>query len=143
MTNNNHSLRADINDCRIIKLPTHCDPAGNLIVAQNSNNLPFAIERVFYIYDIPTDAHRGGHAHYREQQLIVAAAGCFDVEVTDGTTSRTFTLRRPSEALYVPAGLWRAMKNFAGASVCLTLSSTHYDENDYIRNFDQYLSLLK
>lgn len=142
MKNNADShATSDISRCHIINLSHIGHPYGTLTVAQNSGELPFAIRRVFYIYDIPTDSLRGGHSHHKEQQLIIAAAGCFDVTVDDGTSKQTYTLRRPYEALYVPAGIWRSMHGFSAGSVCLTLSSTDYDETDYVRRYDKFLEL--
>lgn len=132
-----------IDDCRIIRLEHHPDSCGTLTVAQNSDAIPFAIRRLYYIYDIPSDAERGGHSHHCEQRLLVAVAGCFDVKVCDGVSWRTFTLKRPSEALYIPAGLWRTLENFSAGSVVLALSSTKFDENDYVRDFDEFVKLKK
>lgn len=137
---NSHET-ADISECRILTLPHHPHEMGTLTVAQNSDGLPFAIKRIFYIYDIPAESERGGHSHHLMDELIIAASGCFDVKITDGRNERTFTLRRPYEALYVPAGIWRSLHNFSSGSVCLTLCSTKFDENDYVRRFNDYLKL--
>ncbi|MEF2643420.1 MAG: FdtA/QdtA family cupin domain-containing protein [Paramuribaculum sp.] len=128
-----------IDDCRIISLERHPHNYGTLTVAQNSDELPFAIKRIYYIYDIPTDTRRGGHCHNTDQCIIVATAGCFDVTVSDGISSRTFTLRRPYEGLYVPAGIWDSLSNFSSGSIALVLSSTNFDETDYIRHFDDFV----
>lgn len=140
-SNNHRDARTE--QCRIISLDRKCHPYGALTVAQNNGKLPFLIRRVFYIHDIPAGSVRGGHSHHHEQQLIIAACGCFDVTVTDGTTERTFTLRRPDEALYIPAGIWRILHDFSSGSVCLTLSSTKFDENDYVRCYADFLKLKK
>lgn len=140
MTMNSHET-ANISECRILTLPHHPHEMGTLTVAQNSDGLPFAIKRIFYIYDIPADSERGGHSHHVEQQLIIAVGGCFDVRVSDGRNERIFTLRRPYEGLYIPAGIWRSLHNFSSGSVCLTLSSTKFNENDYVRHYDDFLKL--
>lgn len=132
-----------VNDCRIISLERHQHSCGSLTVAQNSDELPFAIKRIFYIYDIPTEAERGGHSHYNEQQIIVAASGCFDVKIFDGDKWRTFTLKKPYEALYIPPGLWRALDNFSSGCIVLTLSSILFDENDYIRDLNDFVKQKK
>ena len=130
-----------VGDCKIVTLPHHLNKSGTLTVAENSNALPFAVQRIYYIYDIPAAAERGGHSLYLEQKLIVAVAGCIDVTVFDGTETLTFTLRRPYEALYVPPGLWRTLGNFSSGSVALVLSSTHFDEADYVRDLDTFINL--
>lgn len=142
MTTARQQLIADLDDCRIVELERHIHPArGSLTVAQDGPALPLTIRRVFYIYDIPAEAVRGGHAHHLMNELIVAASGCFDVTLTDGRSTRTVTLRRPSQGLYVPAGIWRSLSGFSSGAVCLTLCDTDYEEADYIRDYDRYLSL--
>lgn len=128
-----------VDDCRIISLERHPHCHGTLTVAQNSDELPFAIKRIYYIYDIPTDTNRGGHCHNTDQCIIVATAGCFDVSVSDGRASRTFTLRRPYEGLYIPAGIWDSLSGFSSGCIALVLSSTNFDENDYIRRYDDFV----
>ncbi len=130
-----------IDDCRIINLNRNHHQMGTLTVAENSDALPFAIRRVFYIYDIPAGAERGGHSHHMEEQLIIAACGCFDIVISDGRNQRTLTMRKPYEGLYIPAGIWRSLHNFSSGSVCLTLCSTKFDESDYVRHFDDFLKL--
>lgn len=128
-------------DCRIIQLESHVNPRGTLTVAQNGDSIPFDIKRLYYIFDIPTDSERGGHSHFREQRLLIAVSGCFDVTVCDGYENCTFTLRRPNEALYIPPGLWRTLHDFSSGCVVLAISSTNYDEADYVRDFNQFISL--
>ncbi|MCC8070530.1 MAG: FdtA/QdtA family cupin domain-containing protein [Bacteroidales bacterium] len=124
-----------VDDCRLLTLPRRVYPEGAFTIAENGDALPFAIKRIFYIYDIPTDTERGGHAHWREGQIIVAVSGCFDLSIYDGCEWRTFTLRRPYEAVYVPAGLWNRLSHFSAGCVCLVLCSTAYDANDYLRDW--------
>ena len=130
-----------VDDCRMITLPHYRLSDGTVTVAQNSDVIPFAIARIYYIYDIPSGSERGGHSHHHEQRLLVAASGCFDVKVCDGRRWRTFTLRDPHEALYIPSGLWRTLENFSAGSVAPALSSTKYDETDYVRDFDEFVRL--
>lgn len=132
---------ASTGDCRMVALQRHQNPAGTIAVAQNDDMLPFAIRRVFYIYDIPSDTSRGGHCHTSCEEMIVAVSGSFDVTVTDGRDTRTFTLNRPYNALYIPAGVWLSLNNFTSGCVCLTLCSEQYDETNYIRDYDEYLRL--
>lgn len=127
----------------IIEFKRIADPRGNLSVITHPDGCPFPIRRVFYIYDIPADAMRGGHAHHVMNELIIAVSGCFDVEVTDGKSTRLFTLRRPNEGLLLPAGFWRSLSGFSSGSVCLTLCDTDFDEADYIRDFNEYLQIKK
>lgn len=138
---NGHSTSL-VSQCRIIELPRLGDLAGSLTpVVNGQGQLPFDTRRVYYLYDIPADAERGGHSHYCEQRLIVAAAGCFDVAVSDGKSWRTYTLNRPYRGLYVPQGLWRVLNNFSSGSVALALCSTPYSEDDYVRSFNEFLAL--
>lgn len=126
-----------LDDCRIIDLSRHRHPNGSLTVVDNAENI-FPIRRVFYLYDVPGDSERGGHSHYRAHELIIAASGAFDVTLTDGADSRTFTLNRPYKALYIPNGIWRSLNNFSSGSVSLVLTSELYSEADYCRSMTQY-----
>lgn len=129
--------RNTLDDCRIIDLSRHRHPNGSLTVVDNAENI-FPIRRVFYLYDVPGDSERGGHSHYRAHELIIAASGAFDVTLTDGADSRTFTLNRPYKALYIPNGIWRSLDNFSSGSVSLVLTSELYSEADYCRSMSQY-----
>ncbi len=124
---------------RIIDLPKFEDPRGNLSFIEENNHIPFKIERAYWIYDVPGGQVRGGHAFKEQQELIVALSGSFDVVVDDGQTKQTFSLNRSYYGLYVPPGMWRQMENFSTNSLALVLSSTHYSEDDYIRDYDDYL----
>lgn len=131
-----------VGDARIIDLPRHRHPNGSLTVAENgAEGMPFAVRRVFYLFDVPADAERGGHSHHRAQELIVALSGSFDVVLDDGRSTRRFTLNRPYRALYVPTGLWRVLDNFSGGAVCLVLTSETFSEDDYVRSYDTFLEL--
>ncbi len=130
-----------VNDCRIITLARNAHENGSLSVVENNGDFPFTIKRVYYLYDIPGDAERGGHAHRDNRSLIIAVSGCFEVTLDDGHEKRNFTLNRPYNALYVPAGLWREIRDFSSGSVCLVLTSENYSEEDYVRDYDHFLSL--
>ncbi len=129
--------------CRIIDLPRHRHANGSLSVVENgAEGMPFDVRRVFYLYDVPADATRGGHSHYRATELIVALTGSFDVVLDDGKRPPVrFTLNRPYRALYIPAGIWRTLDNFSGAAVCMVLTSERYSEADYVRQYDRFIQL--
>ena len=118
------------------------DPRGNLTPIENGVDIPFPIERIYYLYDVPGGSNRGGHAHRELQQLIVAVSGSFDVTLDDGTTRHKFHLNRPYFGLYVGPMTWREIDNFSSASVCLVLASKKYDEDDYFRNFKDFTDAL-
>lgn len=124
---------------QIIHLPKFIDPRGNLSFIEEGIHLPFKIERVYWIYDVPGGEKRGGHAFREQQELIVALSGSFDVHINDGKEKAEFTLNRSYSGLYIPNGLWREMVNFSTNSVAMVLSSTHYSELDYIRDFNEFL----
>ena len=130
---------ATIDDCRIIELGRHHGSKGNLTEVENGKIAGFDTERVFFIYDIPGGASRGGHAHKTLRELIRAASGSFDVYINDGTRERTFHLNRPSQALLLSAGVWEELRNFSSGAVALVLASEHYAPEDYIRNFDEFI----
>lgn len=130
---------ATIDDCRIIELGRHHGSKGNLTEVENGKIAGFDAERVFFIYDIPGGASRGGHAHKTLRELIIAASGSFDVYINDGTRERTFHLNRPSQALLLSAGVWEELRNFSSGAVALVLASEHYAPEDYIRNFDEFI----
>ena len=126
----------------IINLPKFEDPRGNLTFIEEENHVPFKIERVYWIYDVPGGQHRGGHAFIKQQEFIVALSGSFDVMVDDGKEKQIFHLNRSYYGLYIPCGLWREMNNFSTNSLALVLSSTFYDEHDYIRDYKSFLTWL-
>lgn len=127
-----------IEKCRIIELPRINDPRGNLTYIEAGGQAPFDIKRVYYLYDIPGGAERGGHAHKELQQLIVAMSGSFDVILDDGNTGERVHLNRSYYGLYVDQMVWREMDNFSSGAVCMVLASTHYDESDYYRDYDEF-----
>lgn len=124
---------------RIIQLSKIADPRGNLSVIEELKDIPFKIERTFWIYDVPGGETRGGHAYKETQEFIVALSGSFDVVLDDGKEKKTFSLNRSYNGLYVPKGLWRVMENFSTNSLALVLSSTKYDKDDYIRDYQEFL----
>ncbi len=130
-----------LKDVRLIELPKFTDPRGNLSVIEELKNIPFRIERTYWIYDVPGGEHRGGHAYRDNQEFIVSLSGSFDVVLDDGSEKKSFSLNRSYYGLYVPKGLWREMENFSTNSLALILSSAPYDIGDYIRNYDEFLSL--
>ena len=130
-----------IDDVRIIELPKFLDARGNLSFAEQGNQIPFAIKRTYWIYDVPGGEARGGHAYMNNQEFIIALSGAFDVVVDDGKNKKAFSLNRSYFGLYVPAGLWRTMENFSTNSFALEFGSEHYDKEDYIRDYDQFLKL--
>ncbi len=126
-------------DCTVIELSKHHHEKGNITVVENDFTVPFEVKRVYYLYDIPGGESRGGHAHIGLRQLLVAAEGSFNVRVDDGRIKRTFTLNRPYQGLLIPPGIWRELDDFSSGSVCLVLASLHYDEADYIRDYENFL----
>jgi hypothetical protein len=124
--------------CRIIELERITDPRGNLTYVEGGNHIPFDIQRVFYLYDVPGGESRGGHAHRQLDQLIIAANGSFDVVVDDGVEQERFSLNRSYYGLHVPPMVWSHEENFSSGSVCLVLASLPYDEADYYRDYEDY-----
>ncbi len=124
-----------LEDCKLIYFPKITDLRGNLSFIEENNQIPFQIKRVYYLYDVPSGATRGGHAHKALQQIIIALSGSFDVLLDDGVTKQNFFLNRPHYGLYIPPGVWRELENFSSNSVALSLVSAVYDESDYIRDY--------
>lgn len=132
-----------LEDCTIIKLPKIYDVRGNLTFIENSKHIPFDIKRIFYLYDVPGGETRAGHAHKKLDQFIIALSGSFDVILDDGLAKKTFILNRPNYGLYIPSMIWRELNNFSSGSVCLVLASEYYNEDNYIRDYDKYLRVVK
>lgn len=130
-----------LDDVKKIELPKFTDPRGNLSFVEQLNHIPFEIKRTYWIYDVPGGEARGGHAFRLNDEFIIALSGAFDVIVDDGETKKKYTLNRSYYGLYVPAGLWREIENFSTNSLALEFGSTHYDVDDYIRNYDEFLKL--
>lgn len=130
-------MRSTLNDVQIIEIPKIEDVRGNISVLEG-DTLPYQIKRVYYLYDVPSNATRGGHAHKKLKQCIVALSGSFDVVLHDGENQKTVTLNKPNLGLLLPNGIWREIQNFSSGSVCLALASEVYDEDDYIRDFEAF-----
>lgn len=128
----------DFSRPQIIALPKIHDPRGNLTFVQSGAQIPFTLQRAYWIYDVPAAGERGGHSHREMSQLLVAVGGSFNVNLCDGHSWRTFTLNRPFEGLFIPPGIWRTLDNFSSGAVCLSLVSNNYTESDYIYDFDQF-----
>lgn len=129
-------------DCRLIDLPKISDPRGNLTFIEGGRHVPFPIERIYYLYDVPGGAERGGHAHKELHQLIIAISGSFDIVLDDGSEKKRFHLNRSYYGLYVGPMIWREMDNFSSGAVGLVLASNRYDESDYYRDYAQFLAAL-
>jgi hypothetical protein len=132
-----------VSKCHIIELNKVHNRAGNLTIVQNNDPIPFSIERVYYLYDVPSDAERGGHGHIALYQLIIAASGSFTITLNDGNEIKSFMLNNPNKGLLVVPGIWRELSEFSSGSVCLVLASMKYSESDYIRDYHEFLSYKK
>ncbi|MBK6285960.1 MAG: WxcM-like domain-containing protein [Draconibacterium sp.] len=132
-----------IENCKIVELPKIQDPRGNLSFIEEEVHFPFEIKRAYWIYDVPGGQIRGGHAFKKQHEMIVALSGSLDVFVDDGLNKKVFQLNRSYYGLYIPSGIWRQMENFSTNSLAFILSSTEYLEDDYIRDYDEYLTKLK
>jgi len=133
------SKKYSVHDCEIVELPIVHNDAGNITVMENNGNIPFDVKRVYYLYDIPMGIERGGHAHYKLQQYVVAASGSFVFILDDGIEKREVFLNHPNKALYIKPGIWREMKDFSSGSICLVLASDVFNENDYIRSYQNFI----
>lgn len=132
-----------IKDCKIIELPKISEPRGNLTFIEGNRHIPFDIRRVYYLYDVPGGAERGGHAHKALNQLIIAMSGSFDVILDEGGEKKRFHLNRSYQGLYVCPMIWRELDNFSSGSVCMVLASNIYEESDYYRDYNEYLAVIK
>jgi oxalate decarboxylase/phosphoglucose isomerase-like protein (cupin superfamily) len=130
---------ANVFNCSVLELPKIHNRAGNITVLDHADSIiPFEIKRIYYLFDVPGGESRGGHAHKNLHQIIIAASGSFDVIINDGKIKRSIVLNRPNYGLYVPPGIWRDLENFSSGSVLLVMASEKYDENDYIRDYEDY-----
>ena len=127
-----------LQDCQLIDLRKITDPRGNLTPVESFVDVPFQIQRVYYLYDVPGGSHRGGHAHKELQQLIIAISGSFDVLLDDGMNKQKFTLNRPYFGLKICPMTWREIDNFSSASVCMVIASLKFDESDYFRDYGAF-----
>jgi hypothetical protein len=131
---------SSIFDCCIIEFAQIHNRSGNITSIENLANIPFDVKRIYYLYDVPGGAQRGGHAHKELHQLIVAAGGCFDVVLDDGRNKKVIELNRPYYGLLIVPGIWREIINFSSGATCLVLASLKYDENDYLRGYNDFLT---
>lgn len=129
----------NISDSHIINLPKISDPRGNLSFIESNRHIPFDIKRVYYLYDVPGGESRGEHGHRELQQLILALSGSFEIELDDGENKVSYVLNRSYQGLYVPPMMWRKLYNFSSGSVCMVLASEFYSEDDYFRNYGDFI----
>ena len=130
-------MKTTLKDVSLINIPKIEDLRGSISVIEG-NTLPYDIKRVYYLYDVPSIATRGGHAHINLKQCLIALSGSFDVVLNDGETRKVYTLNKPNKGLLIPTGIWREIENFSSGCVCLVLASEVYNEEDYIRDFEQF-----
>lgn len=128
-----------IEKCQVIELPRINEPRGNLTFVESNRHIPFAIQRVYYLYDVPGGAERGGHAHKALHQLIIAMSGSFDIHLDDGHAKKSVHMNRSYNGLYVCPMIWREIDNFSSGAVCMVLASEYYDELDYYREYDKFI----
>lgn len=133
----------NIDKCQIIEVPKISDPRGNLSFIEGNKHVPFNIKRVYYLYDVPGGAERGGHAHKDLYQFIIAMSGSFDVILNDGFKSKRIHLNRSYYGLLICPMIWREVDNFSSGAVCLVLASDYFDESDYYRNYDEYKGVIQ
>lgn len=136
-------FNTSVYNCNVIDLPKIHNRSGNITPIHSERDIPFDIKRIYYLYDIPGGENRGGHAHHKLNQLLIAASGSFDVILDDGRMRKTVSLNRPNVGLLITQGIWRDLVNFSSGAVLLVLASERYDANDYIRDYDTFLSLTK
>jgi hypothetical protein len=136
-------IKFSIFDCSIFHLPKIHTIQGNITPVQNNFNIPFDVKRIYYLYDIPGGESRGAHGHKDLESLIIAVSGSFDVTIDDGFNKKTVQLNRPYLGLNLKPGMWRDISNFSSGAICLVLASEKYDENDYFRNYDEFLNFKK
>lgn len=133
-------MKTSIEDCVVLDIPKVADNRGNLAVIEG-DTLPFSFKRVYYLYDVPSDAHRGGHAHKEQQEFLIAVSGSFEVILDDGNTKKSVTLNKPNKGLLIPTGIWRELGNFSSGAICLVFSSGVFLETDYIREYSEFKRL--
>ena len=132
-----------LNDCKIIQLPKIQDQRGNLTFIEADRHIPFDIKRVYYLYDVPGGSSRAAHGHKKLHQLMIAMSGSFDVTLDDGCEKKTFHLNRSYSGLYIPPMMWRDLDNFSSGAVCMVLASENYDEQDYFREYSDFIQATK
>lgn len=130
----------NLDKCQIFDLPRINDPRGNLTFVESNRHIPFSIQRVYYLYDVPDGSERGGHAHKALHQLIIAMSGSFDIHLDDGDAKKTMHMNRSYNGLYVCPMIWREIDNFSSGAVCMVLASDYYDEQDYYRDYSAFIN---
>lgn len=133
----------NIQNCKLVELPKITDPRGNLSFIETGSHINFDIKRVYYLFDVPEGSVRGGHAHKQLQQLIIAISGSFDITLDDGFSKKRVTLNNPSQGLYVCPMIWREIDSFSSDAICIVMASLKYDEEDYYRDYDTFISHVK
>ncbi len=128
-----------IADCNLINLPVIHDARGNLAFIQEGV-LPFVFKRVYYLFDVPSTAYRGGHSHKEQHEVLIALSGSFEVVLNDGQSSKTVLLNKPNTGLHIPTGIWRELQNFSSGAVCLVLAQDVFEESDYIRDYQEFVA---
>lgn len=139
-SSDNHS-HSSIDDCRMLPIATIGHEHGNIAVMDNADSEPFDVRRVYYVYDVPAGAERGGHSHKATYEFVVALSGSFDVSLDDGVATRRVTLNSPDRGLLLTPGIWRTLDNFSSGAICLVMASEKYAENDYIRDYETFKQL--
>ena len=132
-----------LSHCKLIEIPKITDLRGNISFIEGRKQIPFDINRIYYIFDVPNGADRGSHAHKNLDQLFLAMSGSFDIVLDDGKSKKKFHLNRPYVGLYVCSMIWRELSNFSSGAVCMVLASAYYDEGDYIRDYEEFLTKAK
>lgn len=132
-----------VKNCRIIEIPKITNPLGNLTFIEGGRHIPYEIKRVYYLYDVPGGAERGGHAHKELKQFVIAMSGSFDIHLDDGYHKKSFHLNRSYYGLYICPMIWRTIDNFSSGSVCMVLASNFYDESDYYRNYEDFIEVVR
>lgn len=135
-------MKSNIDEVVWVEIPKITDPRGNLAVIEK-DTIPFAIQRVYYLFDVPSDASRGGHAHKEQLELLVPLSGSFQVVINDGINQKSILLNKPYKGLLITKGIWRELTDFSAGAVCLVVSSGEFDEEDYIRDYDDFLAFKK
>jgi hypothetical protein len=133
-------MKSSVYDCVVLHLNKIHNRAGNITIVEGQKNVPFDVQRIYYLYDIPGGEARGGHAHKKLYQLIIAAGGSFDVLLDDGINKKVVTLNRPGYGLLVMPGIWRELLEFSSGAICLVLASHKFDENDYLREYSEFVN---
>ena len=135
-------MKTTVNSIQLLKIPVVEDTRGNLAFIQN-DIVPFEFKRVYYLFDVPSSAFRGGHSHIIQQEVLIALSGSFEVVLNDGFEKKSFVLNKPNLGLLIPRGIWRELQNFSSGAVCLVLASDVFEEADYIRDFNEFLESKK